>query len=61
MINNSIWQKNIYQTRLLVDILLFLHVLIIMYIISNSLARLWSLSGPKLVFQPQTSRSRYFL
>ena len=56
--NEGIWTGFTLETIYMVDILLFLHdVFIMMYIMSYSLVRLLSLSGPKLVFQPQNSRS----
>ena len=48
--------------KYLLDVLLFLHgVFIMVYIMSYNLLSLLTLSGPKLVFQPQTPRLRYFL
>ena len=55
------WEDFTLQTRCLVDILLFLHgVLIMVHIVCYRLVSPLSLIDPKLVLEPQTPRSRHF-
>ena len=59
--NAEIWTGFTLQTIYMADILFLHDVFIMMHIMSYSLVRLLSLSGSKLAFQPQNSRSWCFL